>query len=45
MADALTNETAWWQPRLGKKLKDLSIPRLISAGIAACRCMSSKMDW
>lgn len=31
----LTNETAWWQPRAGKKLKDLSTPELnaLAAGL------------
>lgn len=31
----LTNEKAWWQPRLGKRLKDLSTPELnaLAAGI------------
>lgn len=31
----LTNETAWWQPRAGKKLKDLPTAELnaLAAGI------------
>jgi len=34
----LTNETAWWQPRAGKKLKDLSTPELnaLAAGMDLC---------
>lgn len=40
----LTNETAWWQPRAGKKLKDLSTPELNALAAGMQRCIEPAFD-
>lgn len=40
----LTDEKAWWQPRLGKKLKDLSTAELNALAAGMQRCIGSNVE-
>lgn len=40
MPNALTNETAWWRPRAGRKLNTLSTPELTAVAAGMDRALS-----